>query len=157
MSSKLLTLFILAIVAAGVTSATSARAAAPQAPAALQSYTGCLTRLNLIIQVAVGDSPANPPCRDGAQIAHFAGGDLTSLTTGDTRPVHRQEGRIVPVLQLSLTEERIVLLLAAGRSNEEIAEAVGLDERTVGWHLERAGRKLERASALHKRVRGNKQ
>ena len=39
----------------------------------------------------------------------------------------------------------------------EIAEAVGLDERTVGWHLERAGRKLERASALHKRVRGNQQ
>jgi DNA-binding CsgD family transcriptional regulator len=63
----------------------------------------------------------------------------------------------VPVLQLSLTEERIVLLLAEGRSKREIAEAVGLDERTVGWHVERAGRKLERASALHKRVRGNKQ
>ena len=47
--------------------------------------------------------------------------------------------------------------VTSGRSKEEIAEAVGLDERTVGWHLERAGRKLERASALHKRVRGNKQ
>ena len=58
---------------------------------------------------------------------------------------------------LSLTEERIVLLLAEGRSKREIAEAVGLDERTVDWHLERAGRKLERASALHKWVRGNKQ
>jgi DNA-binding NarL/FixJ family response regulator len=46
---------------------------------------------------------------------------------------------------------------AAGRSKGEIAEAVGLDERTVGWHLERAGRKLERASALHKRVRGTNQ
>lgn len=63
----------------------------------------------------------------------------------------------MPVLQLSLTEERIVLLLEEGRSKREIAEAVGLDERTVGWHLERAGRKLERASALHKRVRGKKQ
>lgn len=62
----------------------------------------------------------------------------------------------MPVLQLSLTEERIVLLLADGRSKGEIAEAVGLDERTVGWHLERAGRKLERASALHKRVREKK-
>jgi DNA-binding CsgD family transcriptional regulator len=58
----------------------------------------------------------------------------------------------VPVPKLSLTEERIVLLLAEGLSKGEIAEAVGLDERTVGWHLARAGRKLERASALHKRV-----
>ena len=61
------------------------------------------------------------------------------------------------VPELSLTEERIVLLLADGRSKSEIAEAVGLDERTVGWHLERAGRKLEQASALHKRVREQKQ
>ena len=58
------------------------RAAVPQAPAAVPTYTGCLTRINLIIQVAVGDSPANPPCRDGAQVVHFAGGDLTSLTAG---------------------------------------------------------------------------
>ena len=63
----------------------------------------------------------------------------------------------MPVPKLSLTEERIVLLLAEGRSKREIAEAVGLDERTLGWHLEQAGRKLERASALHKRVRGKKQ
>lgn len=63
----------------------------------------------------------------------------------------------MPVPELSLTEERIVLLLAAGRSRADIAEAVGLDERTVGWHLERAGRKLEQASALHKRVRAQKQ
>lgn len=62
----------------------------------------------------------------------------------------------MPVPELSLTEERIVLLLAEGRSNREIAEVVGLDERTVGWHLERAGRKLEQASALHKRVREQK-
>lgn len=56
------------------------------------------------------------------------------------------------VPKLSLTEERIVLLLAEGLSKGEIAEAVGLDERTVGWHLTRAGRKLETASALHERV-----
>jgi len=62
----------------------------------------------------------------------------------------------LPVPELSLTEERIVLLLADGRSKSEIAETVGLDERTVGWHLERAGRKLEQASALHKRVREEK-
>lgn len=62
----------------------------------------------------------------------------------------------MPVPELSLTEERIVLLFAAGRSKGEIAEAVGLDERTVGWHLERAGRKLKQASALHKRVEGRK-
>jgi len=62
----------------------------------------------------------------------------------------------LPVPELSLSAERIVLLLADGRSKREIADAVGLDERTVGWHLERAGRKLEQASALHKRVREEK-
>jgi DNA-binding CsgD family transcriptional regulator len=63
----------------------------------------------------------------------------------------------VPVPALSLTEERIVRLLAEGLDKEEIAEALGLDERTVDWHLERAGRKLERAAALHKRVKGRRQ
>ena len=63
----------------------------------------------------------------------------------------------MPVPELSLTEERIVLLLAEGRSKREIAEVVGLYERTVGWHLQRADRKLEQASALHERVRGTKQ
>jgi len=56
------------------------------------------------------------------------------------------------VPHLSLTEERIVLLLAAGRSKGEIAADVGVDERTVEWHLARAARKLERASALHRHV-----
>lgn len=63
----------------------------------------------------------------------------------------------MPVPALSLTEERIVRLLAEGLDKEEIAEALGLDERTVDWHLERAGRKLERAAALHKRVKGRRQ
>ena len=63
----------------------------------------------------------------------------------------------MPVPELSLTEERIVLLLAEGLSKREIAEVVGLDERTVGWHVERASRKLEQASALHKRIRGTTQ
>ena len=74
----------------------------------------------------------------------------------NTRAVHRQEGRIVPVRQLSLTEERIVLLLATGRSKGEIAEA-DRPGRTNGRLAPRtAGRKLERASALHKRVREKK-
>ena len=68
-----------------------------------------------------------------------------------------EERRNVPVPELSLTEERIVRLLSEGLSNGEIAKAVGLDERTVDWHLERAGRKLERAAVLHKRVKGRQQ
>ena len=56
------------------------------------------------------------------------------------------------VPELSLTEQRIVSLLAEGRSKVEIAASVGVDERTVDWHLVRAARKLERASALHGRV-----
>jgi len=60
--------------------------------------------------------------------------------------------RAVPVPELSLTEERIVLLVAAGRSRIEIAADIGLDERTVEWHLARATRKLERATALHRHL-----
>ena len=63
----------------------------------------------------------------------------------------------MPVPELSLTEERIVRLLAEGLSKGEIAEAVGLDEQTVAWHLQRAGRKLAVAAALHKRVKGRQQ
>lgn len=53
---------------------------------------------------------------------------------------------------LSLTEERIVLLVAAGKSTPEVATAIALDERTVSWHLARAARKLEQISTLHRRL-----
>jgi DNA-binding CsgD family transcriptional regulator len=62
----------------------------------------------------------------------------------------------VPVPELSQTEERIVLLVAQGRSRREIATIVGLDARTVDWHLARANRKLEQASALLDQVRGGR-
>jgi DNA-binding CsgD family transcriptional regulator len=58
----------------------------------------------------------------------------------------------VSVPELSPTEERIVLLLAAGLSASDIAAGVGLDERTVRWHLLRAARKLETASSLRQHV-----
>jgi len=60
----------------------------------------------------------------------------------------------VAVPELSLTEQHIVLLLAEGRTTREIAADVGLDERTVDWHIARARRKLEQVSALHRRVDG---
>ena len=57
---------------------------------------------------------------------------LTGLET-----LGRSEARrsLVPVPELSQTEERIVLLVARGRNRQEIAAAVGLDVRTVDWHL----------------------
>jgi DNA-binding NarL/FixJ family response regulator len=63
----------------------------------------------------------------------------------------------VPVPELTPTEERIVLLLAQGRGKQEIAGAVGLDSRTLDWHLMRANRKLEQAAALLERVRKEEQ
>ena len=60
----------------------------------------------------------------------------------------------MPVPELSPIEERIVLLDAQGRSSHEIAAFVGLDRRTIDWHLTQANRKLEKASALLGRVRG---
>lgn len=56
------------------------------------------------------------------------------------------------VPELSPTEERIVLMLAVGHTPREIADGVGLDERTVEWHLLRAARKLETASSLRTHV-----
>jgi DNA-binding CsgD family transcriptional regulator len=56
------------------------------------------------------------------------------------------------VPDLSLTEERIVLLLAAGKSMREIATALALDQRTVSWHVARAARKLVQLSTLHRRL-----
>jgi DNA-binding CsgD family transcriptional regulator len=58
----------------------------------------------------------------------------------------------VSVPQLSPTEERIVLMLAAGQTASEIAAGIGLDERTVRWHLVRAARKLDTASTLRTHV-----
>ena len=63
----------------------------------------------------------------------------------------------MPVPELSQTEERIVLLVSQGRSRREIAAVVGLDIRTVDWHLAQANRKLEKASALLARVRARDQ
>lgn len=63
----------------------------------------------------------------------------------------------MPVPELSQTEERIVLLVAQGRSRREVAAVVGLDLRTIDWHLAQANRKLEKASALLDRVRGKDQ
>jgi DNA-binding CsgD family transcriptional regulator len=63
----------------------------------------------------------------------------------------------MPVPELSQTEERIALLVAQGRTTREIAAMVGLDVRTVDWHLAQANRKLEKASALLDRVRGREQ
>jgi DNA-binding CsgD family transcriptional regulator len=56
------------------------------------------------------------------------------------------------VPELSPTEERVVLLSAAGMSAREVASDMGLDERTVEWHLVRAARKLEIATALREHV-----
>jgi DNA-binding CsgD family transcriptional regulator len=58
----------------------------------------------------------------------------------------------VSVPELSATEERIVLMLAAGHTAGEIADGMGIDARTVEWHLLRAARKLETASSLRKHV-----
>ena len=63
----------------------------------------------------------------------------------------------MPVPELSRTEQRIVLLAAQGHSEHEIAAEVGLDVRTVEWHLAQADRKLEQASALLDRVRVREQ
>jgi DNA-binding CsgD family transcriptional regulator len=46
------------------------------------------------------------------------------------------------VRSLTSTEGRVVSLVAAGRTDAEVAAELGLAEKTVAWHLARAARKL---------------
>lgn len=46
------------------------------------------------------------------------------------------------VRTLTQMEQRVALLVAAGRTNAEVAAEVGLSDKTVEWHLSRASRKL---------------
>ena len=82
---------------------------------------------------------------------------MTEALPGRTMLTRSIERVAVPIPGLSQTEERIVLLVAQGRSRREIAAVVGLDARTVDWHLAQADRKLERAGALLDRVRARRQ
>ena len=43
---------------------------------------------------------------------------------------------------LTPTEQRVALLVAAGRTNAEVAEELGLSQKTIEWHVSRAYRKL---------------
>ena len=43
---------------------------------------------------------------------------------------------------LTATEERIVRLVLAGRTNPQVAEELGISRQTVEWHLWRTYRKL---------------
>jgi DNA-binding CsgD family transcriptional regulator len=47
-----------------------------------------------------------------------------------------------PRAALTRSEERIVQLAAAGLSNPEVADELGISRQTVEWHLWRAYRKL---------------
>jgi DNA-binding CsgD family transcriptional regulator len=60
-------------------------------------------------------------------------------TRGELR---RIGGRAASGGELSETEERIVALVCAGRTNEEIAQTLSLSAKTVAWNLSKVYRKL---------------
>ena len=43
---------------------------------------------------------------------------------------------------LTQTEQRVAMLVSAGRTNAEVAAELALSAKTVEWHLSRAFRKL---------------
>ena len=59
----------------------------------------------------------------------------------------------MPLSDLTLVEERIVRLVLAGRSTAQIAADVDAEPRFVEWHVTRAMHKLEKTTALHRRLR----
>jgi DNA-binding CsgD family transcriptional regulator len=56
--------------------------------------------------------------------------------------VRRIGGRTAPAAGLSATEERIAQLVAAGRTNAEVAAELHLSRKTVEWNLSKIYRKL---------------
>ena len=60
-------------------------------------------------------------------------------TRGELR---RIGGRAASGGQLSETEERIVALVCAGQTNEQVARALSLSPKTVAWNLSKVYRKL---------------
>ena len=59
----------------------------------------------------------------------------------------------MPISDLTLVEERIVRLVLSGRSTAQIAADLAAEPRFVEWHFTRAMRKLEKTTALHRRLR----
>jgi DNA-binding NarL/FixJ family response regulator len=59
------------------------------------------------------------------------------------RELKRIGGRGVPAgEELSATEAEVARLVATGRSNKEVAEALHLSRKTVEWNLSKIYRKL---------------
>jgi DNA-binding NarL/FixJ family response regulator len=58
------------------------------------------------------------------------------------RELGRIGGRAAPREELSATENEIVELVVAGRSNKEVAHALHLSPKTVEWNLSKVYRKL---------------
>jgi DNA-binding CsgD family transcriptional regulator len=58
------------------------------------------------------------------------------------REFARIGGRRIADGALTETERRIVVLVAAGRSNAEVARELALSTKTVEWNLSKAYRKL---------------
>src|SRR5205807_5848248 len=78
--SVTLTLIAALLVAAPAMARSSEGATRPAAaaPSVVQSYTGCLNpTVNLIYDVAPGETPAHPPCKLGSSDIHLSSGDLT--------------------------------------------------------------------------------
>jgi DNA-binding NarL/FixJ family response regulator len=53
----------------------------------------------------------------------------------------------------STTEREIAFLVAQGRTNMEVAEAVGLSPKTVEWHLSNVYRRLKLRSRTELAIR----
>jgi pimeloyl-ACP methyl ester carboxylesterase/DNA-binding CsgD family transcriptional regulator len=79
-----------------------------------------------------------------AAMADFLAPDAASASTGGPVDLPRQNGAPDPAVLAQLTgrEREVLDLVAAGRENREIAEALTLSVRTVERHLQTVYRKL---------------
>jgi DNA-binding CsgD family transcriptional regulator len=82
--------------------------------------------------------------RETLERAHWIFDDLgarlwTERARGELR---RIGGRAASSSQLSETEARIVALVCAGQTNEQVARALSLSAKTVAWNLSKVYRKL---------------
>ncbi|WP_199155472.1 helix-turn-helix transcriptional regulator [Chromobacterium sp. ASV23] len=100
-----------------------------------------LTLLNWMADVGQSDAPLHLRARMAA--------DLRQLLAETAR---RQQREAKQLGRLTDAEVSVVLLIAAGRSYRDAAQALGITERTIRAHIENAYRKLGLKSEAGKRL-----